>query len=107
MIDAVVFDFDGLIFDSETHEYETVRELLAEHGGELTLDVWSDCVGRAPGWFDPYAHLEEQIGSPVDRAALEEVRSRRYLERISGEGPIATASRACTNSKNLFGSAKR
>jgi HAD superfamily hydrolase (TIGR01509 family) len=101
VIDAVVFDFDGLIFDSETHEFETVRELLAEHGGELTLEVWSDCVGRAPGWFDPYAHLEEQIGRAVDREALDELRRRRYFERISAEGPIPGVEEALRAARSL------
>src|SRR6185369_919485 len=71
LIEAVVFDFDGLIFDSETHEYETVLELFAEHGAELPLEVWGQCVGREPGFFDPYAYLAERTGAPVDRDALE------------------------------------
>lgn len=88
MIEAVVFDFDGLIFDSETHEYDTVRELFAEHGAELPLEVWSQCIGRAPDFFDPYAYLEEALGTPVDRAALAERRRARFYERISGVGAL-------------------
>jgi HAD superfamily hydrolase (TIGR01509 family) len=88
VIEAVVFDFDGLIFDSETHEYETVRDLLAEHGVELPLEVWGTCVGREAGFFDPYAYLEECSGRRVDRQALAELRTRRFWERIQGEGPI-------------------
>jgi HAD superfamily hydrolase (TIGR01509 family) len=89
VIDAVIFDFDGLIFDSETHEYETVREVFVDHGHELELEVWSQCVGREPGFFDPIAHLEELAGRPLDREALTELRRRRFFERIEGEGPIA------------------
>ena len=88
MIDAVIFDFDGTIFDSESHEYESVRELFTEHGHELELEVWGRCVGRAPGFFDPLAHLEELTGTPVDREALEARRRRRFFERIEGEGAI-------------------
>jgi HAD superfamily hydrolase (TIGR01509 family) len=88
LIEAVVFDFDGLVFDSETHEYETVRELFTEHGAELKLEVWSRCVGRAANFFDPYAHLEELTGRTLDREALRALRRSRFSARIEGTGPI-------------------
>ncbi|MDB4948995.1 MAG: yhcW [Gemmatimonadetes bacterium] len=88
MIEAVVFDFDGLVFDSETHEYDVVREIFREHGAELPLEVWGRCVGRASGWFDPFAHLEDCIGRPVDREALAALRHERFHARIQGQGPL-------------------
>jgi HAD superfamily hydrolase (TIGR01509 family) len=88
LIEAVVFDFDGLIFDSESHEYETVLELFAEHGAELPLEVWGQCVGREAGFFDPYAYLEERTGAPVDRAALDARRRAAFMARVERSGPI-------------------
>ncbi len=78
-----MFDFDGLIFDSETHEYECVRELFAEHGAELPLDVWGACVGREAGYFDPYAYLEEHAGVTLDREAADR---RRIGSRVGIRG---------------------
>lgn len=101
MIKAVVFDFDGLIFDSERHELETVREIYAEHGVELSLEVWSACVGRSPGFFDPYAYLEERVGRPLDRQALGERRRARFNERIAEEGPIPGVEEALRAAKSL------
>jgi HAD superfamily hydrolase (TIGR01509 family) len=88
VIEAVVFDFDGLIFDSERHEYEAVCELFAEHGAELPLQVWGECVGREAGYFDPHAYLEQAVGRKLDRAALEERRRHTFRQRIAGEGPL-------------------
>lgn len=88
MIQAVVFDFDGLVFDSETHEYQVIREIFAEHGAELPLEVWGRCVGREAGFFDAYAYLEERTGRPVDREALAALRHERFHARIRGEGPL-------------------
>jgi HAD superfamily hydrolase (TIGR01509 family) len=51
---AVVFDFDGVIIDSETPEFEAHRQIFANHGLDLTTEEWCACVGlwQAINWFD-------------------------------------------------------
>jgi HAD superfamily hydrolase (TIGR01509 family) len=44
-LDAVVFDFDGLVIDSEWAIYETACAAFAEHGHDLTVEAWSTIVG--------------------------------------------------------------
>ncbi len=88
MIQAVVFDFDGTIFDSESHVYGVARDLFAEHGAELPLEVWAECVGRAAGYFDAIAYLEECTGRALDRDALNRLRRERFTERVAGQGPL-------------------
>jgi HAD superfamily hydrolase (TIGR01509 family) len=88
LIEAVVFDFDGLIFDSETHEYEVIRGIFREHGADLPLEVWGRCVGREAGFFDPIAHLEELTGRALDRDALRRLRTERFHARIVGQGAL-------------------
>ncbi len=76
-IRALVFDFDGLIIDSETPELEAWQETFRRYDCELTLEVWIDCVGRPPGSFDPCEHLGELYGGELDREAIrEQTRSR-------------------------------
>jgi HAD superfamily hydrolase (TIGR01509 family) len=101
LIEAVVFDFDGLIFDSETHEYETVLELFAEHGAELPLEVWGQCVGREAGFFDPYAYLAERTGGPVDRDALEARRRTAFDARVERSGAIPGVEEALRAARSL------
>lgn len=83
-IELVVFDFDGLILDTESPEFECWREVYAAEGGELTLATWAMCIGTA-GAFDPWTHLEAQVGRPVDRAGLDAGRCRRFDELLAGE----------------------
>ena len=88
MIRAVVFDFDGTVFDSESHEYEVIAGIFREHGAELPLEVWGQCIGREAGFFDPLAHLEACIGRGVDREALARLRTERFHDRITGQGAM-------------------
>jgi HAD superfamily hydrolase (TIGR01509 family) len=54
-LDAVVFDFDGLIIDSEWVIYETAVAAFAAHGHELPVEAWSTIVGtndkHDPEWW--------------------------------------------------------
>jgi HAD superfamily hydrolase (TIGR01509 family) len=75
---ALLFDFDGLIVDTETPSLSSWQELYREHGHELTLDRWAAAVGTIGG-FDPVAHLEELAG-PIDRDEALPRRLARDLE---------------------------
>jgi HAD superfamily hydrolase (TIGR01509 family) len=46
-LEAVVFDFDGLVIDSEWVIFETAVAAFAHHGHTLTLDAWSTVVGTS------------------------------------------------------------
>jgi hypothetical protein len=63
-IKALIFDFDGLILDTETAELQAWQELFAEHGQELNLDLWADVVGRPRSYFDMYDYFKQLTGSP-------------------------------------------
>jgi HAD superfamily hydrolase (TIGR01509 family) len=80
IIRALVFDFDGLMVDTETSSFESWREIYAQHGAELSLDVWVDCIGRPGGYFDACTHLEKLTGMPVDRQTIRAERDRRFKE---------------------------
>ncbi|MEM7124898.1 MAG: HAD family hydrolase [Chloroflexota bacterium] len=88
MIKALVFDFDGLILDTETPDYASWREIYEEYGGELTLEEWSVCIGKAEVDFDPYAILEGQIGRSIERSAIRQKRRARYLEMVEAQEPL-------------------
>ena len=66
---AVVFDFDGLVIDTEWCEFATVAGIFAEHGVELSIELWRTFIGTTdhPHWADI---LEESVGHAVDRAEL-------------------------------------
>jgi hypothetical protein len=42
---AVIFDFDGLIVDTESTGYHTGSEIIAEYGHELPVERYAQVVG--------------------------------------------------------------
>ncbi len=71
---AIIFDFDGLIVDTEVPEYEAWLSIFRSHGVDLPLSVWTPYIGGGSEVFDIYDHLAELTGQPIDR---DEMRSRR------------------------------
>lgn len=89
MIRAIVFDFDGLIVDTETSEYESYADMYRRHGADLPLSVWSQVIGTdMASVFDPYAYLEQAIGRPVDREPFRAERRRLFDERMAAVQPL-------------------
>ena len=77
---ALVFDFDGLILDTETTDFQSWQEVYRAHGCELRLEDWADCVGRPAGHFDPFEHLERLTGVRFERGQIRAQRSARMRE---------------------------
>jgi HAD superfamily hydrolase (TIGR01509 family) len=73
MIRALLFDFDGLLVDTESPSFDAWADVYRQHGHELTLDTWSAAIGTLDG-FDPFGHLEELLGRPVDRDRVNSAR---------------------------------
>lgn len=89
MIQALIFDFDGTILDTETPEFEVWQGVYAHHGVHLELTEWGRGIGTWDA-FDPHAHLEALTGKSFNKDDLHTiVRGRvheviRVLEPISG-----------------------
>jgi len=82
---AFLFDFDGLILDTEFAARAGWERLYREHGHELPTDLWATLVGTTHAPWDPMGHLEELVGEPLERDAL--------TEQDAGWDAICTADR--------------
>jgi HAD superfamily hydrolase (TIGR01509 family) len=83
---AFLFDFDGLIVDTETASRAGWQWLYREHGHELPEEQWATVVGTVGAPWDPWAHLEELVGEPLEREALNERRYAHELTLLEAEG---------------------
>jgi beta-phosphoglucomutase-like phosphatase (HAD superfamily) len=46
MIRTLIFDFDGLLIDTETPAFTSWQKVYTDHGQELTLELWQGAIGR-------------------------------------------------------------
>jgi len=99
-IRGLLFDFDGLLIDTETPSRLAYEELYQEHGHELPVEQWATLVGTIGAQFDPDAHLEKLVGRRLDRDQIaKRLRAREHelcdLEdlRPGVEGYFAEADR--------------
>lgn len=81
---ALIFDFDGLILDTEGPVYRSWLEVYEAHGEALPFELWVQIVGSTTASFHPQHHLEERLGHPLSQDALDR-RIGRRTEMILAE----------------------
>ncbi len=84
MLRALLFDFDGLIIDTESAIYQAWRELYADHGHPLPVERWSQCIGTDFGAYNPKKDLEMLTGKDFDWHNEEALRTQRVHELLAG-----------------------
>jgi HAD superfamily hydrolase (TIGR01509 family) len=84
-IRALVFDFDGLILDTESPMRTSWLEVFEEHGLVIAEAQWAALLGASADPPEAYELLERHLGSPVDRDALHARLMSRELELLSSE----------------------
>jgi HAD superfamily hydrolase (TIGR01509 family) len=85
MIRALVFDFDGLILDTETPLQRSWEEIYAAFGLTVSPAKWASLLGAAADPPGAYALLEEHLGHPIDRLAMRERHLKREQELLAAE----------------------
>ncbi|HSB38349.1 MAG TPA: HAD family phosphatase [Gaiellaceae bacterium] len=107
MIDAVVFDLDGVLLDSEQVWDRAREELAHERGGRWHEQAQRDMMGMSSPEWSRYMH--EQIGLPeppeeINREVVERLSAlyreelpvipgaREAVERLAGRWPLGLAS---------------
>jgi putative hydrolase of the HAD superfamily len=70
-VEALIFDLDGTIIDTETADYQAWKEVYDRYHVELSIDTWRLRVGWANlSMFDPVEHLQSITQHRLSEAEL-------------------------------------
>ena len=84
-IRALIFDFDGLILDTESPLHKSWMEIFEHHGVTVTESQWASLLGASADVPEAYDLLEEHLGKPFDRDLLHKQQLSRELQLLDSE----------------------
>ncbi|MDG2124175.1 MAG: HAD-IA family hydrolase [Verrucomicrobiales bacterium] len=85
---GLIFDFDGLMVDTETAVFEGWKWVYGEHGEELVLSEFVRCVGSTVAHYDPAAELERRVGRAIDWEVMHAEKQRRIVAQVEGRDAL-------------------
>jgi HAD superfamily hydrolase (TIGR01509 family) len=102
VIRGIIFDFDGLIVDTEWSVYQSWVGIYELYGVALPFDQWAKIIGTSSlEHFDPFDVLERQVGQALDRQKLHQKRWGRELEMVAAQ-PILPGVEEILNSAKML-----
>src|SRR5438034_5143848 len=88
-VDGIIFDFDGVIIDTESPDFELWQDFYRSRGLDLAVDLWLKRVGvETAAGFQPAEYFEQLTGKPLD-AAFKDDLMQRYIERCAQQPLLA------------------
>ncbi len=88
MIRGLIFDFDGLILDTEMAFFHAWQSVYQDYGCSLPLEQWAAAIGMGQLVFDPFAYLERLLGYSLDREEIQALRRTRNRQLLSRQAAL-------------------
>ncbi len=85
MIRALIFDFDGLVLETEGPSYQSWVEVYRGFGQTLPFAIWSKIIGTTQATFDPRLDLQTRVNEPVDWDQIEAERQKKESALIEAQ----------------------
>lgn len=101
IIQGLIFDFDGLLVDTETPALESWQRVYAMYGQSLSLELFQHALGTNHG-FDAFVHLQTLLGRPLDRATILAQRQAIKAE-LSASQPLLPGVESILAQAHAFG----
>ena len=84
-IKGIIFDFDGLIVDTETPELKAWQELFRRFNVEFSFDEYAQTIGMIYDDTSALDILESKLNIPLDKSRLFKDFKKRKVELIDAQ----------------------
>jgi len=88
MLKALIFDFDGLLLDTEMPLVQSWREVFDQYQVPIDAGALTHLVEFSREPSEAYHLLEARLGAPIDRESLRAARLGREAQLVSEQGPM-------------------
>ena len=85
---AVLFDFDGILVDTEWAIYQAWLETFRVHGQDLPLSLYTRCIGSDFDAWSPKTYLEDLTQLGFDWVKMDADRQVGIRSALEQAGPI-------------------
>jgi HAD superfamily hydrolase (TIGR01509 family) len=89
VIRGLIFDFDGLMVETETSARDSWVEIYHAYGCAFPYPVWAETLGGSRGGFDACLYLAEQTGLQLDHEELRARRKQRHFDLVAAQPLMA------------------
>ena len=81
---GLIFDFDGLILDTEVPGFTAWQEIFAGYGLPFTHQHWHQAIGTGPTAYDPALDLCSLVKEPLDAEVIRQRQLVRAYQILRG-----------------------
>ncbi len=90
-LDGLLFDFDGLILDTETPIFQAWGDKFREYGQELIIEEWAEILGKSGKDDGPIDSFLETIGDVIKQQEIYREVSQKELDLVKQQKPLPGA----------------
>lgn len=90
-LDGLLFDFDGLILDTETPIFQAWGDKFREYGQELKIEDWAEILGKSGKDIGPIESFLETIGDVKKKQEIFQEVSQKELDLVKQQKPLPGA----------------
>jgi len=90
-LQGILFDFDGLILDTETPIFQAWKKKFREYGKELLLEEWAQIIGKSAEELGPIEELLKDIPDPEKKKQVLAEVSQEEKALVINQPPLPGA----------------
>jgi len=98
-LQGILFDFDGLILDTETPIFQAWKDMFKEHGQELLLEEWAKILGKSTDHLGPIEDFLNEFPEESKREEILQGVKQTELELVYQKRPLPGVEDLITKAK--------